>query len=75
MSHAAVLRWDDPVSEHTELELVDDELVRYWSFRFSCSPGELFAVVGRVGRSIVRVRADILRRQTILRAGVEAGGN
>ncbi|HEY6895089.1 MAG TPA: DUF3606 domain-containing protein [Rhodanobacteraceae bacterium] len=60
------------MSEHTELELVDDELVRYWSFRFSCSAGELFAVVGRVGRSIVRVRAEILRRQTIRREGVEA---
>jgi uncharacterized protein DUF3606 len=51
--------------EEAQLELADEHLIRYWSARFRCTPVELLAVVGRIGRSISLVQAEVARRASI----------
>ncbi len=58
MNPVAVEEW----KAEADLELVDEQLMRYWSARLRCTPVELLAVVARVGRSISIVRAEIARR-------------
>jgi len=52
-------------AEPAEIELAQEHHIRYWSDWFRCTPIELLAVVGRVGRSIPLVEAEIARRAAI----------
>jgi hypothetical protein len=51
--------------ERTELDLADRFLMSYWSARLRCTPTELLAVVGHVGRSVPLVRAEVARRAVV----------
>ena len=53
------------LDHEADLDLADAEVIRYWSVRFRCTPIDLLAVVGRVGRSVSLVKAEIARRADV----------
>lgn len=52
-------------AEPAQMELAQEHQIRYWSDWFRCTPIELLAVVGLVGRSIPLVEAEIARRAAL----------
>ena len=50
------------IVREADLELSDEQLVHYWSSRLRCTPVDLLAVVGRVGRSLSLIRTELSRR-------------
>lgn len=48
-----------------KVDLGQEDLIEYWSNRFRCTPADLLAVVGRVGRSVALVEAEIARRAAL----------
>lgn len=52
-------------AENPQVDLAQEDLVRYWSDRFRCTPSDLLAVVGRVGRSVKDIEAEIARRISV----------